>query len=123
MTGSITIVVQGRPVPKGRPRVVRGRAYTPRETVIAERKIASIARSAWRQPLVGPVVVEADFRFADSRSRGDVDNLVKLVLDALIGLAYADDRQVVELHATVVRADAAATAITVSPAPPPKDGP
>lgn len=30
----------------------------------------------------------------------DIDNIAKLVLDALTGLAYADDAQVVEVHVT-----------------------
>lgn len=31
--------------------------------------------------------------------RPDLDNLVKLVLDALNGVAYADDSQIVRIHA------------------------
>jgi crossover junction endodeoxyribonuclease RusA len=50
-----------------------------------------------RQPLTGPVVVHLwAFR---PRRRGDLDNVLKAVLDALKGTAFADDDQVVELHA------------------------
>ena len=31
--------------------------------------------------------------------RGDLDNFAKIVLDALCGVAYQDDEQIVELHA------------------------
>lgn len=36
-----------------------------------------------------------------SKVRIDLDNAVKVALDALQGLAFADDAQVVELHASV----------------------
>lgn len=36
-----------------------------------------------------------------SKVRIDLDNAVKVALDSLQGLAFADDAQVVELHATV----------------------
>lgn len=33
------------------------------------------------------------------RKRGDTDNTLKVLLDALSGMAYADDSQVTEIHA------------------------
>lgn len=42
--------------------------------------------------LVGPVSVEASFYFPSLR--GDLDNRIKVLLDVLQGIAYADDRQV-----------------------------
>lgn len=48
-------------------------------------------------PLCGPVVVTLDV-FRPFR-RGDLDNAIKLTLDALNGIAYADDSQITELHA------------------------
>lgn len=45
----------------------------------------------------GPVSVILDWR--RGRKSGDLDNRIKQVLDALQGLAYADDSQIVELHA------------------------
>jgi Holliday junction resolvase RusA-like endonuclease len=47
-----------------------------------------------RSPLVGPVVVVARF-VMPTRGRVDVDNLLKLPLDALNGVVWADDSQVV----------------------------
>jgi Holliday junction resolvase RusA-like endonuclease len=35
----------------------------------------------------------------ESKLRGDVDNYVKSLLDGLNGVAYDDDKQVVNLHA------------------------
>lgn len=45
----------------------------------------------------GPVSVTVDaYR---PRQIGDLDNTLKVLLDALRGIAYVDDAQVVELHA------------------------
>ena len=49
------------------------------------------------EPLEGPVSVKALVYFPSLR--GDLDNRLKVLLDALEGIAYADDRQVYELYA------------------------
>jgi len=50
-----------------------------------------------REPLVGEVVLSVwVYRKA---KRGDLDNYFKVLLDALQGIAYANDSQIVELHA------------------------
>lgn len=46
---------------------------------------------------VGPVSVT--LHWFRARRSGDLDNRIKVLLDALQGLAYLDDKQVVELHA------------------------
>lgn len=48
-------------------------------------------------PVTGEVCVRLDF-YRPRRS-GDLDNLLKVTLDALIGYAYWDDAQVTEIHA------------------------
>ena len=115
----MTFTVPGRPVPKARPRVVNGHAYTPRETAAYEAAVRwcykAVARGA--EPLRVPCAVEMVFRFpipASARrktmpdkikagepytSRPDADNLAKAILDALNGLAFADDALVVEISA------------------------
>ena len=91
--------VPGAPRPKARPRFSRqGRAYTPRESRSAEE---ALAYEFWVQlrPL-GRVEVRLDLELAFSTRRsGDLDNCLKLVMDALKqARIYADDRQVRELH-------------------------
>lgn len=103
----------GRPVPKGRPRVTRRGTYTPAATVIAETSIASRARAAGARLHDGDIQIALEFAFADQRPRGDIDNLVKTVLDALNGIAYRDDRQVVSLRADILVADTPSTRITI----------
>lgn len=49
------------------------------------------------QPVTGNVCISLDvYRPA---KRGDLDNYLKVCIDSLIGHAYADDKQVVEIHA------------------------
>lgn len=78
-------------------RVWRGRAVKSKKAREYQRKVALLAKSRARQPIIGPVGVHVDvYRPA---KRGDLDNTLKVLLDALKGIAYADDSQVVSLHA------------------------
>jgi Holliday junction resolvase RusA-like endonuclease len=104
----ISFVVEGTPQPKGRPRVdTRGRkprVYTPDATRTYEELVHLVALQARKKAggtIRGPVRVDVRFFGA----RGDVDNLCKTVLDGMRRAAFADDRQVLELHAYVVRRD------------------
>lgn len=121
----ITIRFDGEPVAKGRPRfrivtskagVTFGSAYTPAKTRKFEDDFALIAKAVMRgrPPLEGPlqVFVDAEFAIPPSwprhrrdaamngslrpTSRPDWDNVAKGVLDALNGIAYRDDSQIVE---------------------------
>lgn len=85
-----------RPVPKARPRVVNGHAYTPAKTRAFEQAIGWGARQAmleagW-QTLTGPVML--DVVITGARANADADNLLKAIADGLNGIAYADDRQI-----------------------------
>lgn len=53
--------------------------------------------SALREPYTGNVRVSFDFY--RPAKRGDLDNLLKVTIDSLIGYAYVDDQQIVEIHA------------------------
>lgn len=96
-----TLCLPGDPVPKGRPRVYGGHAITPKRTVRAEERLFAEFRLKYPQakPYQCPVRLEAEF-WMSHRGRPDLDNLLKLVLDSLNGVAYVDDAQVVESHAT-----------------------
>ncbi|TCF63804.1 RusA family crossover junction endodeoxyribonuclease [Bifidobacterium longum] len=96
-----TLCLPGDPVPKGRPRVYNGHAMTPKRTVRAEERLFAEFRLKYPQakPYQCPVRLEAEF-WMSHRGRPDLDNLLKLVLDSLNGVAYVDDAQVVESHAT-----------------------
>lgn len=47
--------------------------------------------------LTGSVILSIRFFFKDKRPR-DLDNQNKLILDALSGIVYVDDKQIDELH-------------------------
>ena len=83
--------------------------YTPKTTAQAEARW----REAWRGPKFA-TPIEVDIVFYDEgtsitvtpvvldetpKLRADIDNLLKLALDALNGVAWNDDRQVVKVTA------------------------
>jgi Holliday junction resolvase RusA-like endonuclease len=111
-----SFVIVGEPRSKERPRLNRrtGGVYTPAATVNAEREVA--AAFGHRVPFDSAVAVDLRF-YCFSKTRRDLDNLVKLVLDGLNGIAYTDDYQVVRITARRVQVDAveqARTTVTVS---------
>lgn len=119
-SGSFSLVVQGRPEPKARPRaaVVGGsaRIYTPGTTARYEDRVRKTALRDWRgAPLSGVAITLlgvfylpiADswpkWRKAAARDgdivptgRPDLDNLVKAVLDGLNGTVFLDDSAIAE---------------------------
>nr|WP_314638707.1 RusA family crossover junction endodeoxyribonuclease [uncultured Olsenella sp.] len=105
-------------VGKARPRVTtrngRAMAYTPAKT----RRFEALVSRAWREQATedrsgfrGPVVVTVEvwrelartnpkcWRDRPDLGKPDLDNVAKAVLDALNGVAYADDSQVVSFVA------------------------
>jgi Holliday junction resolvase RusA-like endonuclease len=107
-----TIKVEQRPVVKGRPRLGRkGRVFTPERTLIAEAIIADQWRKDNAPYYETPVMLEATFTPTSteititpldpshaSKLRGDTDNYLKLVCDALNGVAYPDDKAVMVIR-------------------------
>lgn len=104
-----------RGVPKGRPRFSRksGAAYTPKETREFETQIRVLAASVMghRPPYSCPVKVTIRFyepppvSFSKLQTdlamaglivppKGDLDNRVKAVTDAMNGVVYHDDKQI-----------------------------
>ena len=115
----MTFHIPGPPVPKARPRVVKGHAFTPQKTADYENTVRWCYKAAagGAAPISTPCAVEMVFRFAIPASarrkrlpdlikpgdphthRPDIDNLSKAVLDALNGLAFTDDALVVGIAA------------------------
>jgi crossover junction endodeoxyribonuclease RusA len=106
--------IQIKPRVKQRPRLGRrGRVFTPEATLVHEAAIAEAWKKKFgrRKPLEGPVKVTVDFdkhgmwievapTELESVLRGDIDNYMKAVLDALNGIAYVDDGQISVLEST-----------------------
>lgn len=75
----------------------RGRVVVSTEARKYRQGIKLRALTAGVKPLAGPVCVNVTvYR---PRQIGDLDNSLKVLLDALRGVAFEDDKQVVELHA------------------------
>jgi Holliday junction resolvase RusA-like endonuclease len=96
----ISFAIEGEPVSKGRPRFSqRGgkvRTYTPAKTLNAEQAVADAFRAAapgYTYAPDGAYQVDVVFVSGTRRQR-DVDNMLKLILDGLNGIAWADDHQV-----------------------------
>ncbi len=100
-------------LPQGRPRFTRrGVAYDPPDCRKFKARFALMFMSALgdNKPLKGAVKVSLkisrDKKSAISQNFGDVDNLAKIILDAITatGAVWRDDRQITELH--VIKATA-----------------
>lgn len=117
----VSFIIPSEPVGKGRPRfAANGRTYTPEKTANYETLVkwafqAVEHKTVWHDaPL--RLTVDAYFKQPQSASRlkheamnrgeirptkkPDADNILKIIADALNGIAYHDDAQIVE---TVVR--------------------
>lgn len=114
---NITIPIT--PVPKARPRFTRyGHTYTPKKTADYEKAVAEYWRQATKgfqydreQALIVNLVFGMPIPKSTSKSKTelmangtirptkkpDVDNLAKAVMDALNGVAWVDDSQVVRV--------------------------
>lgn len=97
----LAYVLEGRPVSWQRTNIVKGRPMTDAKQRTAKKAHAlaafcaiRIARTPW--PLEGAFEVEVLAYYA-SGVQGDTDRLVSLPLDALEGIAYRNDRQVVRV--------------------------
>lgn len=94
--------VLGQPKSKGRPRLGNGRAYTPRSTLEAEEVIRLwwlTTRKYVPTPVVKTRVALSVTAYMKNDRNGDLDNIVKLVMDSLNKLAYLDDKQVKKITA------------------------
>lgn len=102
------------PVPFCRPAQKDRRRFNAARYSEFKDAFAIFARNAMRgkPPFSGAIKITADFfkpkpkrskfflaDFAITPNVGDVDNLLKAILDSLNGICYIDDRQVVEVRA------------------------
>lgn len=115
----IRFEILGQPIAKQRPRVTRsGIAYTPSKTVNYEAVVRLTYQSKYprREPFLGLIEANITAVFPVPKSyskkkteellngrnnydkKPDCDNLAKIILDSLNGLAYKDDSQVTALH-------------------------
>ena len=116
----IRFTVFGQPVPQGRPRAFRrGRFlgfYDPARSRSWKQEVRLQARPFRpARPIQGPLAMEIHFTLYRPKSlprrlvhhvrKPDLDNFIKAVKDALKGLIYRDDSQVVRLSASKAYGD------------------
>lgn len=92
--------VSGTPRPKARARVTRNGTYTPKPTADWERRVGLCALLAGLRPHKDHVAVTI---WLCGALHGDADNYGKAILDGLNGIAYEDDRQVVQIAVHLLR--------------------
>lgn len=129
--------VLGAPRGKNRPRFGNGRTYTDKETTLAENEIRAAWREAGALRVPDGLAISMEIWLYTERPAGhfkkdgslsaegarhlcprrkpDVDNAAKLVMDALNGLAYRDDVDIVHLHVWRAWSTPAATRIVIQP--------
>ena len=115
VTNSRSFTVYMKPAGKARPRITKRGSYTPQKTVNDSTaiRLKYSALHGNSEPLKGAVhmTIFAYDALPQSKPKSvesepytvkpDVDNIAKLVMDALNGLAYKDDAQITVL--TVVK--------------------
>ncbi len=75
----------------------RGHTHRSTEAIKYIEHVRWLCLEANLTPLAGNISISFDF-FRPAK-RGDLDNLLKVTIDSLKGLAYEDDKQIVELYA------------------------
>lgn len=112
--------IPGKVQAKQRPRLSKGRIYTPQATVNYEGYVkwcySEYANQYGLKPIQGAIRAEIEVFIAIPKSdskkkkelklnkkirptvKPDSDNIAKSILDALNGLAYVDDKQITELE-------------------------
>jgi Holliday junction resolvase RusA-like endonuclease len=109
-------IIKIRPIAKGRPRfnMKTGNAYTPARTREYEKSIKESYKGPMFEDqllsvklrftvdgtelLIEPLILNPNVEQPKSKLTSDIDNYAKAVLDALNGVAYKDDKQVVSLY-------------------------
>jgi len=111
----LTFTIDGAPTGKARPRVTRTHTYTPQKTVDYENLVKWSYAKAKGKEHIGAlrVTIKAYFKPPKSASKATVnsmltdkifptkkpdgDNIAKACIDALNGVAYKDDSQIIDL--------------------------
>ena len=134
----ITLTVEGQPVALKRHKHLRnGHTYDPSK---ADKRLflANVLNAAPKSPQIGPISKSIEFYVARPKAhyrtgkyshllkdnaptwhitRADIDNFVKLVLDALNGVFYKDDSQICHLEAIKKYASKPKTVVRIQGAP------
>lgn len=78
-------------------RNIKGKTLVSEDAKNYKKEVAKLAHRLGMRPAKGNVVLT--IQVYRNQASGDLSNRIKVVEDALIGVAYADDAQVTEIHA------------------------
>ena len=111
----ISFSADGVPVPQGSLKVINGHVLHSQGSALAvwRSTIALSARFAGAKPLEGAMGIEITFRVRRPKTvkreypsvAPDLDKYIRACLDALTGICYIDDSQVVDIRAKKVYSD------------------
>jgi len=119
---TVNIHIPGKPIGKARPKFSRQgnfvKTYTPEKTVNYENWVKMCWMNSGQEKMQGNIIAVIVARFMIPQSfskkkrnelnekpcpkKPDCDNIAKSILDALNGIAYDDDAQIVDLSVSKV---------------------
>ena len=119
----ISFSCDGTPVPQGSMKVINGHILHSQGSALAvwRSTVALSARFAGAKPVEGAIGIEILFRVRRPKTvkrdyptvAPDLDKYIRGVLDALTGIAYQDDAQVIDIKAEKVYSDMAGADIKI----------
>ena len=137
----IKLTIPGEPCAKQRPRLGKGYTYTPQKTVNYETLVRELyITQNFRKQLEGALKMTVRAYFAIPKSdsnkkahqksigiirptkRPDVSNVIKIIEDALNGLAYRDDSQIVRVVGEKYYSDSPRVEVEICSLSEPSDG-
>lgn len=116
MENIVEFRIKGQPQGKARPRFNGNHTYTPKATKDYEHLVRTsyIAQCGNKMNDFNRIAIKAYFEIPKSATKKeraeimagkkvnkkpDIDNIIKIILDSLNGLAYADDKQITKIEA------------------------
>ena len=121
----ISFSCDGQPVPQGSMKVINGHILHSQGSALAvwRSTIALSARFAGAKPLDGPMGIEVTFRVRRPKTvkreypsvAPDLDKYIRACLDALTGICYVDDSQIVDISSRKVYSDTPGADIKIFP--------
>lgn len=112
---SIAFKIEGKPIQQGSMRAFNNRVvHNKTKELMAWRSlVAFAAKRAGCTPISGAISISMDFKYARPKTvkrdeptvPPDLDKQIRSILDALTGVAYIDDSQVIHITASKAYAD------------------
>jgi len=120
----INIVLDGKPIPKARPRFLRScnRVYNSQAKIHKKQRYKLQESYGSKEPLKGIIDITVIFVFERLKCRKDdiyhvntpdIDNLLKALFDVGNGILWVDDRQIAQVHSKKIYGEEAKTVITI----------